>query len=143
MQHFDHVGVTVDDLDGAVNFFLRLGLELEGRTFIEGEFLETVSGIPDSRTEIAMMRAPTGGTGLELATFIRPDVVPGSPQPMANELGIRSIAFEVSDLKGIVEELVADGYLLIGGIGEYEDAWRMTYVRGPEGIIVALAERIS
>ncbi|HKY58010.1 MAG TPA: VOC family protein [Aeromicrobium sp.] len=143
IQHFDHVGVTVDDLDGAVNFFLRLGLELEARTFLEGEFLETVCGIPNSRTEIAMMRAPGGGTGLELSTFIRPEVVPGRPHAMANELGIRSVAFEVTDLRGIVEQLLADGFSLIGGIGDYENVWRMTYVRGPEGIIVALAERIN
>ncbi len=140
---FDHVGITVADLDSAVNFFLKLGLELEGRTFIEGEFLDTVCGIPDSRTEIAMLRPPGGGTALELATFVRPDLVPGSPDAMANEIGIRNVAFEVDDLRGLVDELAADGYGLVGGIGEYENTWLMTYVRGPEGITVALAERIG
>jgi catechol 2,3-dioxygenase-like lactoylglutathione lyase family enzyme len=143
IRQFDHVGVTVADLDAAVEFFLTLGLELEGRMFVEGEFLETVCGIPDSRTEIAMLRAPIGGTGLELSSFVRPDHTPGSPSAMANELGIRNVAFEVEDLHGIVEELAADGYGLVGGIGEYENTWRMTYVRGPEGITVALAERIG
>jgi len=143
IRQFDHVGVTVADLDAAVNFFRKLGLELEGRMPIEGEFLDTVCGIPDSRTEIAMLRAPGGGTGLELSTFIRPDLVPGSPNAMANEVGIRNEAFEVDDLRGMVDELAADGYSLVGGIGEYEKTWLMTYVRGPEGITVALAERID
>ena len=143
IRQFDHVGVTVADLDAAVDFFLKLGLELEGRMPMEGEFLDTVCGIPDSRTEIAMLRAPAGGTGLELSTFHRPDLVPGSPNAMANELGIRNVAFEVDDLRGVVDELAADGYGLVGGIGEYENTWLMAYVRGPDGITVALAERIG
>jgi len=143
IRQFDHVGITVADLDAAVEFFLKLGLKLDGRMFLEGEFLDTVCGIPDSRTEIAMLRAPDGGTGLELGTFVRPDLVPGSPNAMANEVGIRNVAFEVDDLRGVVEELAAEGYGLVGGIGEYENSWLMTYVRGPEGITVALAERIG
>ena len=143
IRQFDHVGITVADLDAAVGFFLKLGLELEGRMPMEGEFLDTVCGIPNSRTEIAMLRLPGGGTALELATFVRPDLVPGSPDAMANEVGIRNVAFEVDDLRGVVDELAADGYGLVGGIGEYENTWLMTYVRGPEGITVALAERIG
>jgi catechol 2,3-dioxygenase-like lactoylglutathione lyase family enzyme len=143
IRQFDHVGLTVADLDAAVDFFVKLGLELEGRMPMEGEFLDTVCGIPDSRTEIAMLRLPGGGTALELATFVRPDLVPGSPDAMANEVGIRNVAFEVDDLRGVVDELAADGYGLVGGIGEYENTWLMTYVRGPEGITVALAERIG
>ena len=143
IRQFDHVGVTVADLDAAVKFFLKLGLELEGRMFIEGEFLDTVCGIPDSRTEIAMLRPPGGGTALELSTFVRPELVPGSPNAMANEVGIRNVAFEVEDLHGTVKDLAGDGYELVGGIGEYENTWLMTYVRGPEGITVALAERIG
>ena len=143
IRQFDHVGITVADLDSAVDFFLKLGLELEGRTPIEGEFLDTVCGIPNSRTEIAMLRPPGGGTALELATFVRPDVVPGSPDAMANEIGIRNVAFEVDDIRGLVDELAAEGYGLVGGIGEYENTWLMAYVRGPEGITVAVAERIG
>jgi len=143
IRQFDHVGVTVADLDAAINFFLKLGLELEGRMPMEGEFLDTVCGIPNSRTEIAMLRPPGGGTALELATFLRPDLVPGSPDGMANEVGIRNVAFEVDDIRGLVEELAADGYGLVGGIGEYENTWLMAYVRGPEGITVAIAERIG
>jgi catechol 2,3-dioxygenase-like lactoylglutathione lyase family enzyme len=143
IKRFDHVGITVADLDAALAFFSRLGLQLEGRMFLEGEFLDTVCGIPDSRTEIAMLRAPDGGAGLELSSFVRPEHAAGSPAAMANELGIRNVAFEVDDLPATVEQLDADGYPLIGGIGEYQGVWRMAYVRGPEGIIVALAQRIS
>src|SRR4051794_24587842 len=112
IRRFDHVGITVADLDTVTAFFVGLGLEVEGRTFVEGEFLDTVIGIPDSRTEIVMLRPPDGGTRLELSSFVRPEHEPGSPG-------------------------------LVGGMGEYEHIWRMAYVRGPEGIIVSLAERIG
>src|SRR6476620_4072088 len=142
IQHFDHVGITVADLDSVADFVVGLGFEVEGRTFVEGEFLDTVCGIPNSRTEIVMLRPPDGGTRLELGRFVRPDHEPGSPNAMANELGLRNISFEVDDLPAVVDRLAADGYGLVGGIGEYEGVWRMAYVRGPEGIIVALAERM-
>lgn len=143
ITRFDHVGVTVADLDAAIGFFTGLGLEIEGRTPLEGEFLDTVCGIPGSRTEIVMLRLPGGGTTLELSSFIRPAHEPGQPEAMANALGLRSVAFEVDDLSAAVERLAADGYGLVGGVGEYEGVWRMAYVRGPEGIIVALAERLG
>jgi catechol 2,3-dioxygenase-like lactoylglutathione lyase family enzyme len=143
VQRFDHVGITVADLYAATAFFVGLGLEVEGRTFLEGEFLDTVIGIPGSRTEIVMLRPPDGGTSLELSSFVRPDHDPGSPAAMANELGLRSVAFQVDDLQAIIDVLAADGYGLVGGPGEYEHTWRMAYVRGPEGMIVALAERIG
>jgi catechol 2,3-dioxygenase-like lactoylglutathione lyase family enzyme len=143
IRRFDHVGITVADLDNVAAFFVGLGFEVEGRTFLEGEFLDTVCGIPNSRTEIVMLRPPDGGTRLELGRFLRPDHEPGSPNAMANELGLRNVSFEVDDLPGIVDRLAADGFGLVGGIGEYEGMWRMAYVRGPEGIIVSLAERIG
>ncbi|MBO0844626.1 MAG: VOC family protein [Nocardioides sp.] len=143
IKGFDHVGVTVDDLDVATEFFVGLGLEVEGRTFVEGEFLDTVSGIPDSRTEVVMLRPPGGGTGIELASFVRPDHEPGSPAAMANELGLRNVCFEVADLQAMVDSLAEDGYGLVGGIGQYENIWRMAYVRGPDGMVVSLAERIG
>jgi catechol 2,3-dioxygenase-like lactoylglutathione lyase family enzyme len=142
-RSFDHVGITVADLDTAAAFFAGLGLEVEGRMFVEGEFLDTVCGIPGSRTEIVMLRPPGGGTGIELSSFVRPDHVPGSPAAMANELGLRNVCFEVTDLPAVVDRLAADGYGLVGGVGEYENVWRMAYVRGPEGIVVALAEQIG
>jgi catechol 2,3-dioxygenase-like lactoylglutathione lyase family enzyme len=143
IRRFDHVGITVADLDTVSGFFVGLGFEIEGRTFLEGEFVDTVTGIPDSRTEMVMLRPPDGGTALELATFIRPDHEPGSPEAMPNELGLRSVAFEVDDLQGILDRLAADGYRPIGGVGQYEGMWRMASVRGPEGIIVSLAQRID
>ena len=143
IKRFDHVGITVGDLDAVTAFFVGLGLEVEDRMFVEGEFLDTVVGIPDSRTEIVMLRPPDGGTTIELSTFVRPDHVPGSPAAMANELGLRNVCFEVDNLQEAVEGLAADGYGLVGGIGQYEDVWLMAYVRGPEGIIVSLSERIG
>ena len=143
VRRFDHVGITVADLDAVTAFFVGLGLEVEGRMFIEGEFVDTVIGIPGSRSEIVMLRPPDGGTRLELSSFVRPDHLPGSPAAPANELGLRNVAFEVHDLQAAVDWAAADGYGLVGGIGEYEGSWRMAYVRGPEGIIVSLAERIG
>ncbi|HKB33267.1 MAG TPA: VOC family protein [Candidatus Dormibacteraeota bacterium] len=140
---FDHVGITVADLDAVMAFFVGLGLEVEGRMFMEGEFVDTVIGIPDSRSEIVTLRPPDGGTALELSSFIRPDHVPGSPEAMSNELGLRNVCFEVDNLQAVVDRLAVDGYGLVGDIGQYEDVWRMAYVRGPEGIIVALAQRID
>jgi catechol 2,3-dioxygenase-like lactoylglutathione lyase family enzyme len=140
---FDHVGVTVEDLEGAIAFFLGLGLEIEGRTVVEGEFIDTVTAIPGSRSEIAMLKTPDGDTRVELSSFLSPRSEPVAPEAMANQPGLRSLSFEVDDLHGQVDRLAADGYGLVGGIGQYENAWRMAYVRGPEGIIVALAERIG
>ena len=143
IRSFDHVGITVDDLDSVTAFFVGLGLEVEGRTFVEGDFLDTVCGIPDSRTEVVMLRPPDGGTRIELARFVRPDHEPGSPEAMANRLGIRNICFEITDLRETVDGLATDGYGPVGGIGELEDSWLMAYVRGPEGIVVSLAEQIG
>jgi catechol 2,3-dioxygenase-like lactoylglutathione lyase family enzyme len=143
IRRFDHVGITVKDLDAVAAFFVALGFETEGRMVMEGEFVDTVIGIPGSRSEIVMLRPPDGGTGLELSSFIHPAAKPGSPDAMSNELGLRNVMFEVDDLQAILDRLAADGYGLVGGVGQYEDIWRMAYVRGPEGIIVALAERLQ
>jgi catechol 2,3-dioxygenase-like lactoylglutathione lyase family enzyme len=144
VRRFDHVGITVADLTAVTAFFVRLGFEVEGtRMFVEGEFLDTVIGIPNSRTEIVMLRPPDGSTRLELSSFVRPAHQFGSPTAMADELGLRNVAFEVDDLEAIIDELSADGYGLVGNIGQYEHTWRMAYVCGPEGIIVSLAERIG
>lgn len=143
LRAFDHVGITVADLDAATAFFVGLGLEVEGSASVEGEFIDTVCGIADSRTEMVMLRPPDGGTAVELSRFVRPEPHAGSPSAMANELGLRSIAFEIDDVQAEVRRLAADGFGLVGGVGRYEDSWLMAYVRGPEGIIVALAERLD
>ncbi|WP_188827085.1 VOC family protein [Nocardia camponoti] len=143
IKRFDHVGVTVSDLDSAIAFFEKLGLEPTGpRVTIEGEFIDTVTGIPNARSEIVMLAAPGGETTVELSSFHHPDHTPGSTQALANEIGLRSIAFEVDDIDAAVNQLAADGYSLVGGIGQYENAWRMAYVRGPDGITVALAQQL-
>lgn len=142
VRRFDHVGITVTDLEAATQFFVALGLEIEGRTFVEGKFIDTVTGIPGSRTEIVMLWPPDHGTRIELSSFVRPNCVPGSPTAMANEVGLRSVAFEVHDIDAAVDQAASAGYGLVGGIGEYEESWKMAYIRGPEGIIVALAQPV-
>ena len=139
---FDHVGITVADLDTAVEFFTSLGLEAGDRMAVEGEFLDTVCGIPGAACDIAMVRAPGSEVSLELAEWVRPEPLPGTPEAMANELGLRNVCFEVDDLHAAVEWAASQGYGLVGGIGEYEGAWKMAYVRGPEGIIVSLAQPV-
>jgi catechol 2,3-dioxygenase-like lactoylglutathione lyase family enzyme len=143
IRRFDHVGITVADLDTVTAFFVGLGLEVEGRTFVEGEFVDTVIGIPGSRSHIVLLRAPGGGSKLELSSFVQPDHEPGSPAAMANELGLRNVSFEVDDLQATVDRLAEDGYGLVGGIGEYKNSVRMAYVRGPEGILVSLFDLIG
>lgn len=141
---FDHIGITVADIDEVAKFFVSLGLRIEGRADgLEGEFLETVSGVPNSLTNILMLKAPDSEVGIELSSFEKPEHGPGQPYAMANELGLRSLAFEVDDIVAVISELDAQDYTLIGGLGEYEGVWKMAYIRGPEGLIVALAQRLS
>ncbi|GAA4759193.1 VOC family protein [Nocardioides endophyticus] len=143
VRRFDHIGITVADLDSATAFFVGLGLEVEGTGSVEGEFVETVCGIRGAHCRIAMLKSPDGGARLELSSFVTPDHVPGSPAAMANELGLRNVSFEVGDLQAAVDAVAADGYGLVAGIGEYEGSVRMAYVRGPEGIIVSLFEQLG
>jgi catechol 2,3-dioxygenase-like lactoylglutathione lyase family enzyme len=121
IRSFDRVGITVADLDTVTAFFVGQGLEVEGRMFMEGEFVDAVIGIPGARSQVVMMRPPGGGLGLELSSFVWPEHEPGSPTAMANELGLRNVSFEVDDLQATVDRLAADGYGLVGGIGQYEN----------------------
>ena len=130
IRRFDHVGISVADLDAVTAFFVGLGREVEGRTFVEGEFVDTVICIPGSRSHIVTLRPPGGGAGLELSSFVQPEYEPGSPTAMANELGLRNVSFEVDALQATVDRLAADGYGLVGGIGQYANFARMAYVRG-------------
>jgi catechol 2,3-dioxygenase-like lactoylglutathione lyase family enzyme len=143
ISRFDHVGITVRDLDAVTDFFVGLGLEIEGRTGLEGEFLDTVVGIPHCRTEMVVLRPPGGGTGLELSRFLQPAPGAGTPEPAPTELGLRNVTFEVDGLTALVDRLTAAGHRLVGGVAEHEGSWRMASVRGPEGFIVNLAERIG
>src|SRR2546423_15489344 len=111
-MRFDHVGITVGDLDAVTAFFVGLGFEVEGRMFMEGDFVDTVIGIPNSRSEIVTLRPPDGGTGLELSSFIRPKNEAGSPDAMSNELGLRNVCFEVDNLQAAVHRVGAGGHRL-------------------------------
>jgi catechol 2,3-dioxygenase-like lactoylglutathione lyase family enzyme len=142
IQRFDHIGITVADLDAATAFFVKLGLEVEGTGSVQGEFVETVCAIPGAHCQIVMLKSPDGAR-LELSSFVTPDHLPGSPAAMANEVGLRNVSYEVGDLQAAIDDLAADGYGLVGGIGEYQGAVRMAYVRGPEGIVVSLFEQVS
>jgi catechol 2,3-dioxygenase-like lactoylglutathione lyase family enzyme len=142
IRRFDHIGITVADLDAATAFFVKLGLEVEGTGSVKGEFVETVCAIPGAHCRIVMLKSPDGAR-LELSSFVTPDHLPGSPAAMANEVGLRNVSYEVGDLQAAVDDLAADGYGLVGGIGEYQGAVRMAYVRGPEGIVVSLFEQVS
>ncbi|MBS2940381.1 VOC family protein [Nocardioides sp. J2M5] len=143
IKRFDHVGVTVRDLDRATEFFVALGMTVQGRAFVEGDFIDDVCAIPGSRTEIVMLGCPGGGSSVELSSFVRPAMVEGSPDAMANELGLRSLGFEVDDIEAAVAAAAAMGYGLVGKVGEYEETWRQAYVRGPEGIIASVAQRVG
>lgn len=143
IRRFDHIGITVADLEVATTFFVGLGLEVEGTGEVQGEFVETVCGLPGAHCELVMLRSPGDGMRLELARFVTPDHVPGSPDALANELGLRNVSFEVEDLRAALDAVAADGYGLVGGIGEYEGSVRMAYVRGPEGIVVSLFEQLG
>ena len=143
MLRFDHVGLTVSDLDRATAFFVGLGFEVEGRTTLEGAFLDAVTGLSGARTELVVLAAPGEGCRLELTRFLRPDAEPGSPDALSTRLGLSNVTFEVTDLPAVIDRLAADGYPLVGGVGEHEGSWRMACVRGPEGVLVNLAERLS
>jgi catechol 2,3-dioxygenase-like lactoylglutathione lyase family enzyme len=140
----DHVGVVVDDLRAAVAFFVELGMELEGEAPMAGRWVDRVVGLDDVRVDIAMMRAPDGHGRLELTKFHRPTAVSAGPENApANTLGIRSIMFAVDDIEDVLARLHTHGAQLVGDLEQYEDSYRLCYVRGPEGIFIALAEPLT
>jgi catechol 2,3-dioxygenase-like lactoylglutathione lyase family enzyme len=143
IQRMDHVSVVVDDLEAAAAFFVELGLELEGEAAVEGPWVDRVAGLNDVRVDIAMMRTPDGHGRLELTKFHAPTAIGAEPNAPPNTLGIRSIMFAVDDIEDVIARLRAHGAELVGELAQYEDSYRLCYVRGPEGIIVALAEQLS
>ncbi|KRD36579.1 glyoxalase [Oerskovia sp. Root918] len=144
IQRLDNIGIVVADLDAAVAFFVELGMELEGRAPIEGAWAGSVVGLDGMRSEIAMMRVPGGSGRLELSTYHSPDAVDiGLGTAPSNTLGLHRVMFAVDDIDDTVERLGALGATLVGEIVRYEDAYRLCYLRGPEGIIVALAEELG
>ena len=140
----DHVSVVVDDLEDAIAFFGELGMELEGKAPIEGPSVDRVNGLDGIRVDIAMMRTPDGHGRLELTKFHTPAAVSAEPQnALGNTLGLRSVMFAVDDIDAAVAGLRARGAELVGEVAQFGDSYRLCYVRGPEGIIVGLAEQLS
>jgi catechol 2,3-dioxygenase-like lactoylglutathione lyase family enzyme len=144
IQRMDHVGVVVGDLAAAIAFFTELGLELEGEARVKGRWVDQINGLDDVRVDITMMRTPDGHGRIELTKFRTPAAVSAAPEnALPNTLGLRSIMFAVDDIDDVVTRLKAHGAELVGELGQYKDSYRLCYVRGPEGIIVALAEQLS
>jgi catechol 2,3-dioxygenase-like lactoylglutathione lyase family enzyme len=143
IQRMDNVLIVVDDLDAVVSFFVELGMELEGKGPIEGRWVERVIGIDDVRQDVAMLRTPDGHGRIELAKFHAPKAISAEPKDApANTLGIRRVMFAVDDIEDVIARLRTHGAELVGEVVRYEDIYRLCYVRGPEGIIVGLAEQL-
>lgn len=143
LQRMDNVLIVVEDIDAVIAFFVEIGMELQGKGPIEGRWVERVIGIDDVRQDVAMLRTPDGHGRVELATFHTPTAITPEPRDApANTLGIRRIMFAVDDVDDVVARLHGHGAALVGGIEQYEDVYRLCYVRGPEGIVVGLAEQL-
>jgi catechol 2,3-dioxygenase-like lactoylglutathione lyase family enzyme len=143
IQRMDHVGIVVDDLPDAVAFFVELGLELQGEAPVEGDWVDRIVGLEGVRAQIAMLRTPDGHGGLELTKFHAPSRQGGDRHAPANAPGIHHVTFAVEDIDAVLVKLRARGAELVGELERYEDRYRLCYVRGPEGIIVELAEQIG
>jgi catechol 2,3-dioxygenase-like lactoylglutathione lyase family enzyme len=139
----DNVAIVVDDLKAAIAFFVELGLELEAETTVEGAWVDQIVGLDGVRSDIAMMRTPDGHGRIELTKFVTPPAVSAQPNAPVNTLGMGRIMFAVDDVDMVLARLQARGAELVGEVVQYEDAYRLCYVRGPEGIVVALAEPLS
>lgn len=144
LLRIDNIGIVVEDLKAAVAFFIELGMEVEGETTIEGKWVDLVVGLNGIRSDIVMMRTPDGQSRLELSKFHRPAAISTKPtNAPANTLGIRRIMFAVDNIDDVVTRLQKQGAKLVGEIAQYEDVYRLCFLRGPEGIIIALAEEIG
>ena len=143
IQRMDHVGIVVDDLAAATAFFVELGLELQGESPVQGGWVDRVVGLQDVRASIAMLQTPDGHGRIELAKFHAPSGRGGERNAPANTLGIRHITFAVDDIDDVLARLQARGAELVGEVERYENIYRLCYIRGPEGIIVELAEQIG
>jgi catechol 2,3-dioxygenase-like lactoylglutathione lyase family enzyme len=144
LQRMDNVLIVVDDLEAAKAFFVELGMELEGETTVEGPWAGRVVGLDDVRADIAMLRTPDGHGRVELSKFHTPPAIRSEPENApSNTLGMRRIMFAVDDVDDVVARLRGHGAELVGEIAQYEDLYRLCFMRGPEGIIVGLAEQLS
>ena len=143
LKRMDNVGIVVDDLGAAIDFFRELGLDLEGRATIEGEWAGRVTGLGDQHVEIAMMRTPDGHSRLELSRFIAPAVVADHRNAPVNALGYLRAMFTVDDIDDTLERLGARGAQLVGEVVKYEDVYRLCYIRGPGGLLIGLAQEMG
>ncbi|MFY1826794.1 VOC family protein [Myxococcus fulvus] len=143
VKRLDNIGIVVEDLGAAIAFFTELGLELEGEMPVAGDWVDRVVGLADVRVDIAMMRTPNGPTRLELTKFHHPAATHGEPNNApANTVGLRRIMFAVDDIDDVITRLRKHGAELVGEVARYQDLYRLCYLRGPSGIIVALAEEL-
>jgi catechol 2,3-dioxygenase-like lactoylglutathione lyase family enzyme len=144
LQRMDNVLIVVEDLEAAKAFFAELGMELDGETQVEGPWADSTVGLSGVRADIAMMRTPDGHGRVELSKFHTPPAIRPEPEnPPANTLGMRRIMFAVEDIDDVVARLRTHGAELVGEIAQYEDIYRLCFVRGPEGIVIGLAEQLS
>jgi catechol 2,3-dioxygenase-like lactoylglutathione lyase family enzyme len=143
VKRMDNVGIVVEDIDAAIGFFTELGLALEGRAPIEGEWAGRVTGLGNQRVEIAMMRTPDGHSRLELSRFLAPPVIADHRTAPVNALGYLRVMFTVVDLDDTLARLRAHGAELVGEVVNYQDTYRLCYIRGPEGLLIGLAEELG
>jgi catechol 2,3-dioxygenase-like lactoylglutathione lyase family enzyme len=143
LKRMDNVGIVVDDLEAAIDFFRELGLDLEGRTTIEGEWAGRATGLGDQCVEIAMMRTPDGHGRLELSRFLKPPVTADHRNAPVNALGYLRVMFAVDDIDHTLERLRKRGAQLVGEVVQYKDVYRLCYIHGPEGLLIGLAQELS
>jgi catechol 2,3-dioxygenase-like lactoylglutathione lyase family enzyme len=143
LLRMDNVGIVVEDLKAAIAFFVELGLELEGETTVEGQWVDRIVGLDGVRSDIALLRTPDGHSRIELAKFRKPTAISAKRDVAVNTQGVHRIMFAVEDIEDVLSRLKPHGAKLIGEVTQYEDKYLLCYIRGPEGIIVALAEQIS
>jgi catechol 2,3-dioxygenase-like lactoylglutathione lyase family enzyme len=143
LKRMDNVGIVVESLDTAISFFVELGLKLEGRTMIEGEWAGRVTGLGNQRVEIAMMVTPDGHSRLELSRFLTPPVIADHRNAPVNALGYLRVMFTVDDVDDTLARLRKQGAQLVGEVVQYEDVYRLCYIRGPEGLLIGLAEELK
>ena len=142
ITRMDNVGIVVNDLDAVIPFFTALGLTLQGRAMIEGEWAGRVTGVRDQRVEIAMLATPDGHSRLELSRFLAPPVVSDHRKAPVNSLGYLRVMFTVTELDELLKKLRPHGAELVGEVVQYEEMYRLCYIRGPEGLLVGLAEEL-
>ncbi|EMD23782.1 VOC family protein [Amycolatopsis azurea] len=143
IQRMDHVGVIVSDLTAAIEFFVELGLELEGRMTMENELADRITAVDKAKSEVAMVCVPGGGGRLELIQYLTPEAHPGDSHAPANTRGLRHLAFEVDDVRDTLDRVRPHGATLVGEVVNFEDSYLLCYLRGPDGIIVELAEKLG